>query len=64
MTQFNVMDEFQLITGCIVQWDKMHKRRNGKRYDTKAHVVEAAQALQRKYLRCYNYRLIRCRDLP
>ena len=51
MNQFNVLDEFQLITGCIVQWDKMHRRRNGKRFDTKTHIVEAVQALRRKYLR-------------
>ena len=51
MNQFNVLDEFQLITGCIVLWDKMHRRRNGKRFDTKTHIVEAVQALRRKYLR-------------
>jgi hypothetical protein len=51
MNQFGVSEEFQLVTGCIVQWDKMNRRRNGKRFDTRAHVLEAIKALQSKYLR-------------
>ena len=51
MSQYSVTDEFQLISGCIIQWDKLYKRRTGKRYDTKNHIIEAVQALQKKFLR-------------
>jgi len=51
MTQYGISEEFQLVTGCIVQLDKMNRRRNGKRFDTRAHIVEALKALQAKHLR-------------
>lgn len=51
MNQFNNFSESQLITGCVVEWDTMRKRRNGKRFDAKAHVVEATQGLREKYRR-------------
>ena len=58
MSQYSVTDEFQLISGCIIQLisgciiqDKLYKRRTGKRYDTKNHIIEAVQALQKKFFR-------------
>ena len=51
MAQFSVSDEYQLLSGCIIEWDKLYKRRTGKNYDTKAHIIEAVQALERKFMR-------------
>lgn len=51
MSQFSVSDEFQLLSGCMIEWDKLYKRRTGKRYDTKTHITEAVQALQKKFMK-------------
>ncbi len=51
MAQHGVTEESQLVTGCIVQWEKMNRRSNGKRFDARAHIVESVKALQAKHLR-------------
>ena len=51
MWQHEVQDEFELVTGCILQWDKLHKKRTGKQYDKKARIVEAVQGLCQKFHR-------------
>jgi hypothetical protein len=51
MGQHEVQDEFELVTGCIVNWDKLHKKRTGKQYDKKSRIVEAVQGLRKKFFR-------------
>ncbi len=51
MGQHEVEDEFELVTGCILKWDKLHKKRIGKQYDKKSRIVEAVQGLRQKFYR-------------
>jgi hypothetical protein len=51
MSQHAVGDEFEMATGCILKWDKLHKKRIGKQFEKKKHIVEAVQGLRQKFYR-------------
>jgi len=53
MGQHEVQDEVELVTGCILKWDKLHKKRIGKQYDKKARIMDAMQGLQQKFYKIF-----------
>ena len=51
MNQFNVFNECQLVTGCVLEWDAVHSKRKGKRFEARKHMAEAFESLRSKFQR-------------